>query len=410
MRPGNRGAAIKLNGGDVLLDGEHFREKPQEAVTIALWVKLWRTAGMHSMFDTIGGHSIHNKGQYHFEVYDGRVRWFHRNEYAKEVFHIRTSPILQPNVWYHVAGTYDSRTHMARVYVNGDLVGEGHGSGLLSLDWGAKAGFGSHSGRRILFGYLDEIYIYRRALPEREIDRYLENPDRYSPFRLEPDSVFTDRYDEGPLSDSLSEVNTDSVWFSQPTTHLTDIPLPNISRNTSVYTDVVEEPSNARLGLQSAIINAVRPTLHTSNELQTTLLSTAKATETTATTTTNTQSTEKPKERPATVTPTTTSRPPPLSKATSVYSTCKLGNVYRNRDLVGGLGAGDFTDKGAVDNIEKCMNICCRMKDCSVAYMLEGNCFAISCKEKEQCKTFVKSPLENSPVIGFVDRFKPGGK
>ena len=88
------------------------------------------------MFDTIGGHSIHNKGQYHFEVYNGRVRWFHRDEYAKEIFHIRTPPILQPNLWYHVVGTYDSRTHMARVFINGDLVGEGHGSGLLSLDWG----------------------------------------------------------------------------------------------------------------------------------------------------------------------------------------------------------------------------------------------------------------------------------
>lgn len=209
----------------MLLDGEHFREKPREAVSIALWVKLWRTGGVHSMFDTIGGHSIHSKGQYHFEVYNGRLRWFHRNEYAKEVFNVRTSPVLQPSLWYHVVGTYDSRTHMARVFVNGDLVGEGHGSGMLSLDWEAKAGFGSHSGRRILLGYLDEIYIFRRALLEKEIDRYLENPNRDSLLEPDSDAIYTESYTENPSEDdSFSDINTDSVWFSRPTNHLTNYP------------------------------------------------------------------------------------------------------------------------------------------------------------------------------------------
>ena len=409
MKPGKRGAAIKLNGGDVLLDGEHFREKPQEAVTIALWVKLWRTGGLHSMFDTIGSHSIHKKGQYHFEVFNGRVRWFHRNEYAKEVFHIRTSPILQPNVWYHVAGTYDSRTHMARVFVNGDLVAEGHGSGLLSLDWEAKAGFGSHSGRRILLGYVDEIYIYRRALLEREIDRYLENPNGNS--QLQPDSnlIYSESYIESPSSDSFSDANTNSIWFSQPTSHLTKLPLPKRPNNTLEYMDQVRIPTRGSLGTASVVVSAVRPPSLTSKDLQTTPMTTSKEPETTATTT---QSTERPIKQPTTVTTKTTAKPPTVAKTTNrnLNSICILGNVYRNRDLVGGLGAGNFTDRGEVDDIEECMKICCGMKDCSVAYMVEHNCFAISCNEKEQCKTFIKSPFENSPVIGFVERYKPGGE
>ena len=406
MRPGKRGAAIKLNGGDVLLDGEHFREKPREAVTIALWVKLWRTGGVHSMFDTIGGHSIHSKGQYHFEVYNGRVRWFHRNEYAKEVFHVRTSPILQPNVWYHLAGTYDSRTHMARVFVNGDLVGEGHGSGLLSLDWEAKAGFGSHNGRRLL-GYLDEIYIYRRALLEREIDRYLESPNGNSQFQSDSNLIYTESYTESPSSDSFKDVNTDSVWFSQPTSHLTNVPsLPEPPNNTLGYMDQVGKPTNARLDTASVAVSGVRPLPLTSQETQTTPLTTIKAPETTSTTT---QTTDKPTQS-TTETTRTTAIPPTVAKATTTNLNCKLGNVYRNRDLLGGLGAGNFTDKGAVATIEECMTICCGIKDCSVAYMVEHNCFAISCKDKEQCKTFEKSPLENSPVIGFVDRYKAEGE
>ncbi|XP_078381846.1 uncharacterized protein LOC144664603 isoform X2 [Oculina patagonica] len=395
-RPGRRGAAIKLNGGDVLLDGEHFREKPREAVTIALWVKLWRTGGVHSMFDTIGGHSIHNKGQYHFEVYNGRLRWFHRNEYAKDVFNVRTSPVLQPNLWYHVVGTYDSRTRMARVFVNGDLVGEGRGSGMLSLDWEAKAGFGSHSGRRILLGYLDEIYIFRRALQEREIDRYLENPVGNSLLGPDSNDIYTESYNESPSSDEgFSDINTDSVWFSRPTHHLTKLPLARLPNSTLNYMDQEAEPT--------ATVSAERAK---QTSKQTTLATTVTAPQTTETTT---QSTTQPTTLKASATIKTTAMPPtiPSTAKESLSFLCRLGNVYRNRDLVGGLGAGNFTDKGRVDTIEECMKICCGMQDCSVAYMVDNNCFAITCKEKEQCKTFIKNPLENSPVIGFVDRNKP---
>ena len=365
------------------------------------------------MFDTIGGHSIHNKGQYHFEVFDGRVRWFHRNEYAQEIFHIRTPPILQPNLWYHVVATYDSRTHLARVFLNGDLVGEGHGSGLLSLDWEAKAGFGSHSGRRILLGYMDEIYIFRRALQEKEIDRYLENPKGYSQPQSNSGLINSESY-----SDSFSDMNTDSVWFSQPYSHLTDAPFakPNSALH---YEDQMEGPTNART-TGSAIVSAVRPPSIPSKESQTTPMTTTKEPETTtaakATEKHNNQSskvittTMPPTTTPSTTKPTLPKIKPTKSTNSSVHSMCKKGNVYRDRDLVGGLGAGNFSDKGPVRSIDECMDICCGLEECSVAYMVENNCFAISCKEEKQCKAFVKSPMENTPVIGFIERYKLGGK
>ena len=401
MRPGKRGAAIKLNGGDVLLDGEHFREKPQEAITIALWVNLWRTDGEQSIFDTIGGHSIDRNRQYHFEVLNGHLRWLHRNEYAEEIFHVKTLKTLQPNVWYHVTGTYDSWTHLARVFVNGDLEGKEHGSGLLSLDWGARAGFGSN-----LFGYLDEIYIYRRALLEGEIDRYLNSPSGNSFLHAASNSAYIESFTETPSTSSFSDLNTDSVWFSQPTIRVTKEPRPKTPHTTIHYVVETSESSNARLetGTGKPGINTLGTPLNASKESKTTPITTVATTETTVT-----QSTEKPTTmtttKPTTVTPTL-----PTTKYANSDSTCKFGDVYRNRDLVGGLGAGNFTDKGVVNTIEDCMKTCCAVKDCSVAYMVENNCFAISCKEREQCETFVKSPLENSPVIGFVDRLKPGGK
>lgn len=64
--------------------------KPREAVTIAAWIRLDSNKGRHSIFDTVGSHSQHQNGQYHFEVEDGKLRWFHRNEFADKIFNAET--------------------------------------------------------------------------------------------------------------------------------------------------------------------------------------------------------------------------------------------------------------------------------------------------------------------------------
>lgn len=59
-----------------------------------------------------------------------------------------------------------------KVYVNGDLREEVRGHGLLSLDWGGKAGIGRHKhqfGNRLLRGMIDEFYIFPCELPRLEI-------------------------------------------------------------------------------------------------------------------------------------------------------------------------------------------------------------------------------------------------
>lgn len=58
-------------------------------VTVAAWVRLLELPGSHSIFDTIG--SSHECGQYHFEINDGNVRWFHRNETQQTVFSVEAT-------------------------------------------------------------------------------------------------------------------------------------------------------------------------------------------------------------------------------------------------------------------------------------------------------------------------------
>lgn len=78
----NQGA--RLFDSEILLKGDTFQAKPKSAITIAAWVLLEVKLGHHSIFDTIG--TSHALGQYHFEINDGIVRWFHRDESQRVVF------------------------------------------------------------------------------------------------------------------------------------------------------------------------------------------------------------------------------------------------------------------------------------------------------------------------------------
>lgn len=88
--------------------------KPRQAISIAAWIKLDTNRGYHSIFDTIGGHSLHKQGQYHFEIQDGSIRWFHRNESNVQIFSVETGkwgwPSNRESVWVvFVVGQFTSQ-------------------------------------------------------------------------------------------------------------------------------------------------------------------------------------------------------------------------------------------------------------------------------------------------------------
>jgi hypothetical protein len=55
------------------------------------------------------------------------------------------------------------------------------------------------------------------------------------------------------------------------------------------------------------------------------------------------------------------------------------------------------------------MKMCCEMENCTVAYQVGVNCFAVECLNSRLCRTFSRTPLSASPVIGFVTRFNNNG-
>ena len=107
-----------MTGGDILFDGAQFSPKPRTGISISVWIKLDTTAGTQSIFDTVGtlAKSNHTDGQFHFEVVEGKVRFFHRNEIHATIFDVKSrDPVIQPEQWYHVVGTYDASKRLAKV-------------------------------------------------------------------------------------------------------------------------------------------------------------------------------------------------------------------------------------------------------------------------------------------------------
>ncbi|KAK3699591.1 hypothetical protein QZH41_014303, partial [Actinostola sp. cb2023] len=400
---GRVGPGANMNGGHILLHGKHFRGKPHDAVTIATWLKLSIVEGLHTIFSTIGSKSVHRKGQYNFQIYNGRIRWFHRDQFSRIVFKIQTPRVLTEDRWYHVAGTYDSKEGMARIYLDGNLQGLANGQGRLSQDWGSFAAFGSQDGRRILFGFLDEIYMFSRALKDDEIQKYVNNIKCYSGssgFGCDSPTGST----KGPFNSMKQPFLSITKNPTTPAALKQAMDAIGSSKNTPTTSNPTTKPST---------------TAHVTTTQSTTSSTTTPPTTTPSTTPTTTPSTTIPPTTipstttPATTTPPTTipstTTPTPATTTSRPKTICKLGNVYRNRDLVGGLGAGNFTDKGKVSSIEDCMNMCCEMENCTVAYKVETSCFVVECRNERLCKTFTRTPLDVNLEIGFVNRFNNDG-
>lgn len=67
--------------GNILIDGQLIKRKPLFGVTMGLWLKLDTNRGEQTIFSTCNPDNPWNSNvQYSFEIVDGRVKWFHKNE------------------------------------------------------------------------------------------------------------------------------------------------------------------------------------------------------------------------------------------------------------------------------------------------------------------------------------------
>lgn len=111
---------------------------------------------------------------------------------------------------------------------------------------------------------------------------------------------------------------------------------------------------------------------------------------------------------PASVTQTSSSTPKADQKPNGrpntqgKKSSCKAVQRMNDVTLSGGKSAGKFTEHGATDSMDTCLDYCCKNKKCNLVLMLGKACYTVECKDKKSCRTSPAPPSEFSPQLAVV--------
>ena len=83
---------------------------------------------------------------------------------------------------------------------------------------------------------------------------------------------------------------------------------------------------------------------------------------------------------------------------------CETSVIEKNVTLRGGIKSGQFTDQGTVENMQRCIELCCSRGNCSVAFMLLNRCFSVSCYNNTLCTSIPARSLVFQPQLAFIRR------
>lgn len=94
--------------------------------------------------------------------------------------------------------------------------------------------------------------------------------------------------------------------------------------------------------------------------------------------------------------------------STQQKSVCWDGEILQNYTLVGGINAGTFTDNGKTSNMDICMQFCCKRQTCDLAFMIEDDCYSVSCNSNGACEPRKARPTHYFPRIAIRKRSQGG--
>lgn len=158
------GSALSMRGGHLVFPS--FNNRPREGITIALWLKLDSVSGTATLFKTTG-----SGAKYHLQVADGVIYWSHVDDLGHVIFSMETRQTVDSLDWVHLGATYDSHINKSKIILNGGVLDEKDGHGLLSQNWDGEVGVGIPEGIR---GLIDELYMYNHALAASDLADLLE--------------------------------------------------------------------------------------------------------------------------------------------------------------------------------------------------------------------------------------------
>ncbi|XP_028404226.1 uncharacterized protein LOC114526891 [Dendronephthya gigantea] len=419
IRPfrGKCGSIANFNGGKILFNPKTFRTKPRKAITVALWVKLDKFTDSISLFSVQRSPSGQG-GKIDLRVSANHVWWAHVDENRKLIFDSTTrSSLISAGHWAHIAATYDAEVHSVKILVNGRLVNEDEASGLISQKWLGDVGIGLLNS---LHGNVDEFYLYDRALTTPEISRL-----RHKCHTL----LVSKKKNADSVTNSLKQ-STITTGNTTPSSHhkTTHSITPNTcSQGTFHVNSTLQGGRNAgRFDFKGKVKNVLQCVTKCCNVKDCDLayldmggscyavhckrkglckavpaiggesssvffvsrekhLTEAKAQSKKKHTTNLTSTIERKSNK-------TANHIAPFAQETSILNNeanleeCKGETVFYNVELKGGLTANSFRRYQHVSSMESCLGYCCDLSDCDLAFVKDGDCFAIHCSTRDMCK------------------------
>ena len=143
-----------------------------EQITFEAWVKPEKSDNLYNnviitregtwFFGVMQNDKVHNSIKLPYE---------HQKKMGKEWnISVISKPCLKPDIFNHIAGTYDSETGIVKVYANGECVAKATGAALPTPGPGDFAIGNTWHGDYYFHGIMKEVRIYNQALTNEEIE------------------------------------------------------------------------------------------------------------------------------------------------------------------------------------------------------------------------------------------------
>ncbi|MFQ6080467.1 MAG: DUF2341 domain-containing protein [Candidatus Bathyarchaeia archaeon] len=167
---------------------------PVNQITVEAWIKPKNVSGFRDIVSKWEVEASANRA-YVLQILNGMARFAISDDGTWKRYVAETPPILQPNQWYHLAGTYDGAK--IRMYVNGKLEAERSISTTInSQEYPLKIGsLGTTSKGNWFNGTIDNVMIFNRALNASEIGYSYKYGSPLNPSGL----VLWHKFDSSPI-------------------------------------------------------------------------------------------------------------------------------------------------------------------------------------------------------------------
>ena len=165
---GKYGGALEFDGdGDFIECGPDEELNITGGVTIAAWIKLSKSIPDQK----IAGNQDNISGGYKLGIFSDKAEFEVRDSgnLLRNNRFVDGGTILQPDVWYHIVGTY-SQGESIKTYVNAKLDREQETTCILAASNGPlKIGCEPFSGEHQFNGLMDDLRIYNYPLSDTEV-------------------------------------------------------------------------------------------------------------------------------------------------------------------------------------------------------------------------------------------------